>query len=71
VTVPPSRKAGFSCGIFSERALPGCSSVGDGRLALAGFNGHGRDLGDEGPAFDRRERIGQGAERVIVLLVPR
>jgi hypothetical protein len=27
VTVPPSRKAGFSCGIFSERALAGCSSV--------------------------------------------
>jgi hypothetical protein len=65
VTVPPSRKAGFSCGIFSGRALPGCSSVDDGRLALAGFHGHGRDLGGEGAAFDRRERVGQGAERVL------
>jgi hypothetical protein len=70
VTVPPSRKAGFSCGIFSGRALPGCSSVAMRTSRPCGIYGHGRDLGDEGAAFDRRERVGQGAERVVVLLLP-
>ena len=37
VTVPPSRKAGFSVGILSSLALSGCSSVRDGGFALPAF----------------------------------
>jgi hypothetical protein len=68
-------RAALAEGGFQLRDLFGARIAGlfvrrDGRLALAGFNGHGDDLGDESAAFDRRERIGQGAERVVVLLVP-
>ena len=37
VTVPPSRKAGFRVGIFSGRALGGCSSVLTSVSALPAF----------------------------------
>ena len=37
VTVPPSRKAGFSVGIFSGRALGGCSSVATSVSDLPAF----------------------------------
>ena len=37
VTVPPSRKAGFSVGILSGRALGGCSSVATSVSDLPAF----------------------------------
>jgi hypothetical protein len=64
VTVPPSRKAGFSCGIFSGRALPGCSSVSIRVSPLRDVTVTGATSASKAPLSMRRKRVGQGAERV-------
>ena len=53
VTVPPSRKAGFSVGILSGCALPGCSSSPTVIVALAALDRHRRDLAGEGAVLAR------------------
>ena len=62
VTVPSLRKAGFSAGIFSGRARPGCSSS----VRRRGGRSRG-DLGREGAGACAAQRPAQRRQRVGVL----
>ena len=67
VTVPPSRKAGLSVGIFSGFALGGCSSVATSVSALPAFTLTGAISQAKSPFADRAVGALERAQRIGVL----
>ena len=69
VTVPPSRKAGFSVGIFSDIGLQRLLVLDDIDHRLAGLHSHRHNLRGEAAGANRLLRAQQRSRRVGVLLI--